>query len=138
MYENLFAHIDIDPNNVHILNGEAENLEAECNEYEEKIKAIGGIELFLSKERDTAGADDGIEPGAEFGFAAEVGQGAIGFYENVLADLFGVFAVIREAKHEGEHELLIALDELAVQCLLSAQDFFNNLCVSEFNLCHEL
>jgi len=47
MYENLFAHIDIDPNNVHILNGEAEDLEAECNEYEEKIKAIGGIELFL-------------------------------------------------------------------------------------------
>ena len=47
MYENLFAHIDIDPSNVHILNGEADDLEAECNEYEEKIKAIGGIELFL-------------------------------------------------------------------------------------------
>jgi len=47
MYENLFAHIDIDPNNVHILNGEAEDLEAECIAYEEKIKAVGGIELFL-------------------------------------------------------------------------------------------
>ena len=74
----------------------------------------GRIQLFLSKKRDTAGADDGIEPGAEFGFAAEIGQGAIGFHEDVLADLFGIFAVVREAKHEGEHKLLIALDQLAI------------------------
>jgi glucosamine-6-phosphate deaminase len=47
MYENLFAHVDIDPNNVHILNGEAEDLEAECTAYEEKIIDAGGFELFL-------------------------------------------------------------------------------------------
>ncbi|KAK6613848.1 glucosamine-6-phosphate isomerase [Botrytis cinerea] len=33
--------------NVHILNGNAENLEAECVQYEEAIKAKGGIDLFL-------------------------------------------------------------------------------------------
>jgi len=39
--------VDIDPQNVHILNGNASDLVRECDEYEEKIKAAGGIELFL-------------------------------------------------------------------------------------------
>ncbi len=47
MHKHLFAHIDIDPKNVHILDGNAANLEAECAQYEEEIKKAGGIELFL-------------------------------------------------------------------------------------------
>jgi len=47
MHKHLFAHIDIDPKNVHILDGNAANLEAECAQYEEEIKKVGGIELFL-------------------------------------------------------------------------------------------
>jgi glucosamine-6-phosphate deaminase len=47
MMENLFNHIDIDKANINILNGTADNLETECREYEEKIKKIGGINLFL-------------------------------------------------------------------------------------------
>ena len=47
MHKHLFAHIDIDPKNVHILDGNAENLEAECANYEEEIRKVGGIELFL-------------------------------------------------------------------------------------------
>jgi glucosamine-6-phosphate deaminase len=47
MMENLFDHIDIDKRNVHILNGMAEDLNAECMAYEESIRASGGIELFL-------------------------------------------------------------------------------------------
>jgi len=47
MHKHLFAHIDIDPKNVHILDGNAENLEAECEKYEEEIRKVGGIELFL-------------------------------------------------------------------------------------------
>ncbi|KAK4308307.1 hypothetical protein Pmani_019989 [Petrolisthes manimaculis] len=47
MWENLFKHIDIDPNNVHLLNGNATNLDQECQEYERKIKEAGGIELFV-------------------------------------------------------------------------------------------
>lgn len=39
--------VDIRPENVHILNGNAPNLVAECKAYEESIKAHGGIELFL-------------------------------------------------------------------------------------------
>lgn len=47
MYKHFFSHIDIKPSNVHLLNGNAEDLVAECAEYERKIQAAGGIELFL-------------------------------------------------------------------------------------------
>ncbi|XP_065332756.1 glucosamine-6-phosphate isomerase [Cloeon dipterum] len=47
MFENFFKHIDIDPKNVHLLDGNAPNLEKECVEYEEKIKQSGGIDLFV-------------------------------------------------------------------------------------------
>lgn len=47
MHRNLFDHIDILPENIHILNGNAEDLEAECDHYEEMIKAAGGIDLFI-------------------------------------------------------------------------------------------
>ena len=47
MRRNLFDHIDILPENIHILNGNAEDLEAECDYYEEMIKAAGGIDLFI-------------------------------------------------------------------------------------------
>ena len=39
--------VDIPPANVHILDGNAVDLIAECKAYEEKIKSFGGIELFL-------------------------------------------------------------------------------------------
>lgn len=47
MWENLLGHIDIDRKNTHILDGNAADLNAECADYEEKIAAAGGIELFL-------------------------------------------------------------------------------------------
>ena len=47
MKNNFFDHIDIKPENINILNGNAEDLEAECAAYEQKILAAGGIDLFL-------------------------------------------------------------------------------------------
>ena len=47
MWNNFFSHIDIKPENVNILNGNAEDLELECAQYEERIKAAGGIDLFM-------------------------------------------------------------------------------------------
>lgn len=47
MKTNLFDYIDIKPENINILNGNAEDLEAECENYEKKIKAAGGIHLFM-------------------------------------------------------------------------------------------
>jgi glucosamine-6-phosphate deaminase len=47
MFSNLFSHIDIPGENVHILDGNAPDLEAECAAFEAKIKDVGGIDLFL-------------------------------------------------------------------------------------------
>uniref|UniRef100_A0AC34FEI8 Glucosamine-6-phosphate isomerase n=1 Tax=Panagrolaimus sp. ES5 TaxID=591445 RepID=A0AC34FEI8_9BILA len=47
MFNNFFRHVDIDPKNVHILDGNAGDLEKECHIYEQKIKEAGGIDLFF-------------------------------------------------------------------------------------------
>lgn len=47
MWANLFKHIDIQPQNVHILNGNSENLVQECEKYEQEIAKVGGVELFV-------------------------------------------------------------------------------------------
>lgn len=47
MWKTFFKHVDIQPSNVNILNGNAKDLAAECAEYEKKIASVGGIELFL-------------------------------------------------------------------------------------------
>ncbi|MDR1738208.1 MAG: glucosamine-6-phosphate deaminase [Candidatus Symbiothrix sp.] len=63
MWNNFFKHIDILPENIHILNGNATDLAAECAQYEAAIRAAGGIDLFLGG----VGADGHIafnEPGS--------------------------------------------------------------------------
>ena len=47
MARNLFDHIDIPKENIHILNGNAKDLEAECAHYEQMIVEAGGIDLFI-------------------------------------------------------------------------------------------
>lgn len=47
MWTNFFSHIDIRPENVHILNGNAEDPVAECYAYEEAMRQAGGVDLFL-------------------------------------------------------------------------------------------
>ena len=47
MWSNFFKHIDILPENANILNGNATDMEAECQRYEEKIKSYGGVDLFV-------------------------------------------------------------------------------------------
>lgn len=63
MWDNFFSHIDILPENAHILDGNAADLEVECANYEQQIKNLGGIHLFLGG----IGADGHIafnEPGS--------------------------------------------------------------------------
>lgn len=47
MFNNFFKHVDIKPENIHILNGNAANLTLECESFEVKIKQFGGIDLLL-------------------------------------------------------------------------------------------
>ncbi len=63
MYRNLFEHLDIPNENINILNGNAPDLEEECDRYEAMINSYGGIELLLGG----VGADGHIafnEPGS--------------------------------------------------------------------------
>ncbi|MGE5457519.1 MAG: glucosamine-6-phosphate deaminase [Methanococcaceae archaeon] len=66
MWNNFFKHIDVKKENVNILNGNAPDLEKECNEYEERIKNYNGIRLFVGG----IGPDGHIafnEPGSSLG-----------------------------------------------------------------------
>ena len=47
MWNNFFSHIDIKRDNVNILNGNAADLQAECDDYERRIAEAGGIDLFI-------------------------------------------------------------------------------------------
>jgi glucosamine-6-phosphate deaminase len=47
LWNNFFSQVDIPPEHVNVLNGNAPDLEKECQEYEERIKKIDGIQLFL-------------------------------------------------------------------------------------------
>jgi glucosamine-6-phosphate deaminase len=49
MHVHLFDHIDIDPSNIHIPDGEIakEDIKKWCNEYESRIEAAGGIDLQI-------------------------------------------------------------------------------------------
>lgn len=100
MYSNFFSHVDINPHNTHILDGTAANLEvlaltpfshelltnnvsqAECVQFEEKIRASGGIDLFLAG----LGADGHIafnEPGSSLASRTRVKTLA---YDTILAN----------------------------------------------------
>lgn len=63
MQENFFKHIDINPKNIHILDGMAVDPQTECEKYETAIAQYGTIHLFLGG----VGADGHIafnEPGS--------------------------------------------------------------------------
>ncbi|MBN2618681.1 MAG: glucosamine-6-phosphate deaminase [Spirochaetales bacterium] len=47
MWQNFFNHIDIKKENVNILNGNASDPAKECQDYEERIAKVGGIDLFM-------------------------------------------------------------------------------------------
>lgn len=65
MHEHLFDHVDIDPENTHIPNGMAADLDAECASYEAAISAAGGLDVaFLGLGRN--GHIGFNEPGTPF------------------------------------------------------------------------
>jgi len=71
MNRNFFDHIDIDRKHINILNGNAKDLDAECHNYEERIKQAGGINLFIGG----AGSDGHIafnEPASSLGSLTRV------------------------------------------------------------------
>ena len=47
MNENLFKHVNVKPENIHIPNGAAEDAKTECEEYDKHIDEHGGIDLQI-------------------------------------------------------------------------------------------
>jgi len=47
MWSNFFSHVDIPKENIHILNGNAPDLQQECADYEAAMQRVGGVDLFV-------------------------------------------------------------------------------------------
>jgi glucosamine-6-phosphate deaminase len=47
MEENFFKHVNLKPQNIHMLNGLTKDYEKECSNYEKAIKQAGGVHLFI-------------------------------------------------------------------------------------------
>ena len=47
MYNNFFNHVDIQDENINLLDGLADDIDAHCAAYEEKIRSYGKINLFM-------------------------------------------------------------------------------------------
>ena len=66
MHENLFAHVNVDPQNIHIPSGTTDNYLSFCQWYEQRIEECGGIDVQLLG----IGSDGHIafnEPGSSLG-----------------------------------------------------------------------
>ena len=95
MWNNFFSHINIKKENVNILNGNAEDLDAECRRYEEKIASYGGIDLFLGG----VGPDGHIafnEPGTPFGSVTHI----VDLTESTIKDNSRLFKNIDEVPRQ--------------------------------------
>lgn len=106
--------VDIPADQVNILNGNAEDLIAECNDYEARIAAKGGIELFLGG----IGEDGHIafnEPGSSLNSRTRIKTLA---YDTILANarFFGndISAVPRMALTVGVKTVLDAREVVVV------------------------
>lgn len=47
MHQNLFDHVNIDPQNIHIPDGLASDVQAECRRYDAVIESCGGLDIQL-------------------------------------------------------------------------------------------
>lgn len=82
MYKHFFSHVDIAPQNINILDGNAQDLKGECATFEARIARCGGIELFLGG----VGSDGHIafnEPGSSLSSRTRVKTLA---YDTILAN----------------------------------------------------
>lgn len=91
MKENLFSKVNLKPENTHVPNGLAPDLEAECQRYEELIKKAGGIDLQILGI-GTNGHIGFNEPGTDFGAITHV----VDLDESTIRDNSRFFASIDE------------------------------------------
>ncbi len=76
MHENLFNHIDIKEENVHVPDGNPENAEEYCAAYDESIRAAGGVDIQVL----------GIGRNGHIGFNEPADEFTAGTYKVKLTD----------------------------------------------------
>ena len=47
MQENFFKHVNLKPENIHLLNGMTRDFAKECSDYEREMRRLGGVNLFI-------------------------------------------------------------------------------------------
>ena len=95
MQQNLFDHIDIKPENTHVLNGLAKDPNAECAAYNKLIAELGGIDLQLLG----MGHNGHIafnEPGTPFGSVTHI----VDLAESTIRDNSRMFRSIDEVPRQ--------------------------------------
>ncbi len=80
MQTNFFNHVNINPENTFLPNGLADDLKAECQNYDKKIKELGGVDLQLLGMGHN-GHVGFNEPGVAF----ELGTHAVTLAESTIA-----------------------------------------------------
>lgn len=127
MFENFFNHIDILPEHIHIPDGNAADLHAECQQYEEAIRQCGGIHLFMGG----VGSNGHIafnEPHSAFDsrtriteLTAETRQDNSRFFENDLADMpYTALSIGIGTLLDAEEVMLLVTGEHKAQALQAA------------------
>jgi glucosamine-6-phosphate deaminase len=113
MWENLFAHLDIRRENVHIPRGNLprEAVDAECRCYEETIRAAGGIDLQILGIGRT-GHIGFNEPGSGAESRTRVVMLDLVTRQDTAADFFGEENVPREALTMGVQTIFEAREIL--------------------------
>ena len=113
MTEHLFDHVDVVPANVHIPRGSAlrDEVEAECDRYEEAIRAAGGIDLQLLGIGRT-GHIGFNEPGSGIESRTRLITLDLVTRKDAAADFFGEENVPREAITMGVATILRAREIL--------------------------
>ena len=109
MWENLFSHIDVKPENVHIPSGltPAENVDEECRRYEDAIRRSGGIDFQILGIGKT-GHIGFNEPGSGVDSRTRLVHLDAVTRRDAAADFFGEDFVPREALTMGVATILEA------------------------------
>ncbi len=63
--------------------------------------------------------DDAVNPGGETRFPAKVREPAVDAQEHVLREVLRARSILHRARNQGEHEVLVAIDQF-LKCLLIA------------------
>ncbi len=126
MHDNLFRHINVAPQNIHIPSGTTHNYEAFCKWYEDQIESAGGIDLQVLG----IGSDGHVafnEPGSSLGsrtriktLAQQTIQDNARFFENpddvpIYAITMGVGTIL-----EARRLLLLASGESKAEAVAAA------------------